>query len=138
MQHFMETYQKIDAKHLDLLETIYTSDIHFIDPAHEIHGLSHLTAYFQSLYNNIHTINFKFADWVQQGSEAYVQWQMQFSHPKIKGGQSVTVPGATFLRFSSDDRVAYHRDYFDLGQMIYQHLPLLGRAISHIKRRLGS
>lgn len=138
MEHFLETYQKLDAKHLDLLSTIYTSDIHFVDPAHEIHGLSHLSAYFESLYRDIHTINFEYTDWLRQGADAYVQWQMQFCHPKIKRGEAVTVPGTTYLRFASDDRVFFHRDYFDLGQMIYQHVPMLGRIIARINRRLGS
>ena len=138
MQHFLETYQKLNAKNLDLLASIYTSDVHFVDPAHEVHGLTQLTAYFRSVYKNVHSIDFKFADWVQQGPEAYVQWQMQYRHPKIKGGKPVTLPGTTFLRFALDDRVDYHRDYFDLGQMIYQHLPLLGSVISQINRRLGS
>ncbi|MBI3907331.1 MAG: transcriptional regulator [Pseudomonas fluorescens] len=30
-----------------------------------------------------------------------------------------------------------HRDDFDAGSLHYEHLPVLGRAIARLKRRLG-
>ncbi|QHF41154.1 transcriptional regulator [Pseudomonas sp. S34] len=30
-----------------------------------------------------------------------------------------------------------HRDYFDAGALLYEHLPVLSRAIAWLKRRLG-
>jgi hypothetical protein len=34
-------------------------------------------------------------------------------------------------------KIYYHRDYFDMGAMLYEHLPLLGRIIQRLKHRLG-
>jgi hypothetical protein len=69
--------------------------------------------------------------------EGYVQWQMNFSHPRLKGGKTIVVDGASYLRFNEAGKVSYHRDYFDLGAMLYEQLPLLGRIIVAVKRRLG-
>ena len=35
------------------------------------------------------------------------------------------------------DKVYRHRDYFDAGALLYEHLPVLGRVIAWLKRRMG-
>ena len=35
------------------------------------------------------------------------------------------------------ERVYRHRDYFDAGALLYEHLPLLGSVIAWLKRRLA-
>ena len=138
MKMFLETYQKLNADNLSELGNLYTEDIRFIDPAHEIRGLVRLTEYFEKLYLNIGSITFNFSDQLRQGTEGYVQWQMSLTHPRLKKGKVVVVPGATYLRFVDSGKVCLHRDYFDLGAMLYEQLPVLGGIISAIKRRLGS
>lgn len=39
------------------------------------------------------------------------------------------------IRFT--DRIFYHEDFYDLGAMIYQHVPVLGRIIRFINQRIG-
>lgn len=138
MKHFLDTFQKLDAGNLDLLTEIYAADIRFIDPAHEIRGLDRLTDYFAALYKNVTAIRFDFHHALSSGNEAWVQWEMAFSHPRIKRGKTVTVSGASHLEFDAAGKVFLHRDYFDLGAMLYEHLPLLGGVITALKRRLGS
>ena len=43
--------------------------------------------------------------------------------------------GASHLRLA-DNRIAYQRDYYDLGAMLYEHIPLLGGAVRAVKARL--
>jgi hypothetical protein len=138
MEQFLKIYQDLSLENIESIEEIYTQDIRFIDPAHEIEGLAALRVYFENLYKNIDHIHFDFLHPTRTENEGYVQWTMTFSHPRIKGGQSITVPGTSFFKFSADNKVCFHRDYFDLGSMLYQHLPLLGTIIKSINRRLGS
>ena len=62
---------------------------------------------------------------------------MTFRHKSLAGGKTILVSGTTFLRLNDDNKVYFHRDYFDLGEMLYEHLPLLGRLLTTIKGRLG-
>jgi len=137
MEKFLTMYQDLSSENLHLLQDVYSSDIQFIDPAHEISGLDKLTEYFSALYQNVTSIDFTFKDVVQQNNQCYLQWDMTFCHKNLAGGKTIVVSGTTFLRFNDDHKVCYHRDYFDLGEMIYEHLPLLGRLLANIKRRLG-
>jgi hypothetical protein len=138
MDKFLDTYQRLTADSLYLLSEIYTKDVRFIDPAHEINGLDPLKAYFANLYRNINAPGFRFTQHLRSADEGYVQWEMDFSHPRLNRGRLITVPGASYLIFSDENRVSLHRDYFDLGAMLYEQLPAFGRVITAIKRRLGS
>ena len=138
MKNFLEVFNSLTSENLHRLDEIYTSDIRFVDPAHEITGIEKLRDYFAKLYANVTSVNFDFHEVVSDGLSGYVQWDMHFAHPRLKGGRTIIVPGASFLRFSSTGKVSYHRDYFDLGSMLYQHLPLIGSVVRSINRRLGS
>jgi hypothetical protein len=58
---------------------------------------------------------------------------MTYSHPKLNKGQQIQVDGMSQLKF--DDKIYAHRDYFDLGQMLYEQVPFLGGLIGLLKKR---
>lgn len=138
MNTFLNTYRELSHDTLHRLDDIYDTNIHFIDPVHEIRGLEELRNYFKTLYQNITSIDFDFLTPMRNGNEGYVHWEMHYSHPRIGKGREITVHGASFLCFTSDDKVRYHRDFFDLGNMLYQHLPVLGSFVKTVNRRLKS
>ncbi len=137
MKRFLETYQQLNSETLHLLGEIYTDDIHFTDPAHELIGLDSLTACFASLYKNIITIEFSFELPVIVGEKGAVEWQMVFRHKKIAGGKQLAVDGASFIECNEQGKVCRHRDYFDLGAMVYEHIPVVGSAIRTLKKRIA-
>ena len=138
MDNFLQTYTSLNHSNLHLLDTMYTDDVTFTDPIHSIKGLPALIAYFEVLYQNINSIEFRFTDPVREGDVGYVQWIMTFSHPKLKKGKLIDVPGASFLKFHHSDKVLFHHDHFDLGCMLYEHIPLFGKVISSIKKRVAT
>ncbi|EKD35816.1 MAG: hypothetical protein ACD_75C01768G0002 [uncultured bacterium] len=137
MENFLKTYKQLNAGNLELLDTIYSDHIRFVDPAHEIVGLDRLRGYFAGLYGNVTSIEFDFRHEMRLGDEGYVQWRMTFSHRRLKGGRPINVEGASYLQFDITNKVYFHRDYFDLGAMLYEQLPVLGTVVIALKRRLG-
>jgi ketosteroid isomerase-like protein len=138
MENFIETYRKLNGDNLHLLSSIYAEDIVFIDPAHTIQGIDNLMSYFASMYSNINSASFHFNNTFRSGDQAYVQWTMEFSHPKLAGGKLISFPGVSSLIFNVNEKVIQHQDFFDMGAMLYEHLPLFGRVIKSIKKRLGT
>lgn len=137
MEKFLRMYQNLHADNLQTLKIVYREDVHFIDPAHRISGIDNLTAYFSALYANIDSIHFSFLEPLVLDSKGYVRWEMTFSHRRLAGGRSITVVGVTYLEFDVQGKVYYHQDYFDLGAMLYEHVPFLGRCVRSIKKGLG-
>ena len=52
------------------------------------------------------------------------------------GNKYINVDGITQLKVV-DDIIVYHKDYYDLGEMVYEHIPLLGYFVKKIKTRLA-
>ncbi len=135
---FLDTFQQLDGDKLHLLRRIYAPTITFIDPIHTVEGIETLIQYYAQLYTNVISLDFSFNNQLHVGNEAYVQWSLLIAHTKLNNGQVNAVPGASYLQFGEDNRVFLHRDYFDLGAMLYEHIPVLGYLLKSIKRRLGT
>ncbi|WP_369991931.1 nuclear transport factor 2 family protein [Pseudomonas xanthosomatis] len=136
LQQFAERFAQLNASNLDTLASLYSEDIDFRDPLHHIHGLAALQAYFAQLYANAHNIRYSFsgADEVAPG-QGYLRWTLHFCHPRLAGGQPIEVQGCSHLQWRQ--RVYAHRDYFDAGALLYEHIPLMGGAIRWLKGRLA-
>lgn len=129
-------YSKLNKHNLHTLQDIYHTNIVFEDAAHRIEGFRSLAEYFDSLYSNVERCDFTIHEQHQSRDDAFLTWTMHLQHPRLAGGKLVEVSGMSHLKFQ-DSKVIYHRDYFDLGEMLYEQLPLLGSVIRTIKRRLG-
>jgi hypothetical protein len=81
-------------------------------------------------------MNFTYQDELIDENSATIVWSMTFSHRKLKGGAPIEVRGITLVRFT--DRIYYHEDFFDLGAMLYQHVPVLGLLIRYLNNRLST
>ncbi|WP_421174450.1 nuclear transport factor 2 family protein [Aeromonas enteropelogenes] len=138
LARFVALYQQLDRQQLHRLSEVYADEVIFIDPAHRIEGLAALSDYFAALYQRLTYCRFVITSQQQQGRQAWLGWTMTFSHPRLRGGKPVTVEGATRLELDEEGKVCLHRDYFDLGAMLYEQLPLLGSLVRTIKGRLGA
>ncbi|MDA0116836.1 nuclear transport factor 2 family protein [Vibrio sp. T11.5] len=131
-----QIYQQLSKDNLHLLNGVYHQDVVFEDSAHRLQGWQALQSYFDSLYTNVRRCDFDIKEQQQSGDSGFLTWSMSLEHPKLQKGKTVVVNGVSHLKFK-DGRVIYHRDYFDLGEMLYENLPLLGSVIKTIKQRLG-
>lgn len=138
LEQFCEVYRRLNRDNLELLSSIYDREIRFRDPAHTLNGLEQLQGYFAGLYCNAEEVSFVFTNHLEAAEQAFVEWTMTLRHPRLERGRQIEVDGASSLRFNRDGLVDRHRDYFDLGALLYEHLPLLGRVITTLKRRLGT
>lgn len=118
-----------------LLDEVYSENVTFKDPIHQIEGLTAYRSYMDSMYSNVVSCEFTYHEhWIGENS-ATIKWDMLFRHLKLGNGKLITVRGITHVRFS--DRIDYHEDVFDVGAMLYEHIPLLGRVLLKIKARLA-
>ena len=134
LNEFNSVYQKLNINNLDLLDSIYHQEVTFIDPIHEINGLTDLQQYFQGLYQNLNSCQSIISNVIAQPDQAAIYWEMIYQHPKLNKGNEVSVFGSSHLR-SKDGKVIYHRDFLDLGSMLYEQLPVLGKVIRLVKSK---
>ncbi len=137
LANFCAFFNKLDNTCTEKLYEVYTEEIVFNDPLRHIEGRNALERYFSNMYENIERCQFTYHTRQQQDNQAFVTWTMEFVHPRLANGQPICVEGCSALTFADDGRVARHRDYFDAGAMLYEHLPLMGRIIRWLKQRVN-
>lgn len=118
------------------VDDFYAKDALFRDPVGEIRGAAAIKAYYARLYENVLSIRFDFESEIVQGDEHVVTWVMTMRHKAIEGGKEVSLPGASHIRFSNGKAV-YHRDYFDMGAFVYEHIPVLGAGVRYVKKKVA-
>lgn len=128
-------YDEFKADNLDQLEEMYHEDVSFTDPIHQVVGLKDLQAYFKHTMENVEYCHFAFDQELVGDDKAFLMWQMRFSHPKLGNGMEIVLPGVTYLSFE-DGKIREQQDHYDLGAMLYEHVPLVGYVIDKIKQRL--
>lgn len=137
LRDFARRFAALDRDSLGTLGELYSEDALFVDPLHEIRGLAAMQGYFAELYANVQALRFDFHGFDQTGDgEGYLRWSMSYRHPRLAGGRPITVDGCSHLQWR-DGKVYRHRDYFDAGALLYEHLPVFGRLIAWLKRRLA-
>jgi len=128
-------YRDFLAQNPENLSSIYRDDVVFRDPLYRIEGLHALMAHFGEMSRGLTQCRFRFEEASITHDGACLPWYMHYSHQSLKGGRPLQLRGCSLLRFS--DKVFYHEDFYDMGAMVYEQVPLLGSLIRKIKSRLG-
>lgn len=134
VERFKEVYNQLDASNLHRLDEIYAEDVRFRDPVHAIEGREALREYLARLYDGVEDCHFDYGEVLSDDRRAMIAWTMRFRHRRFNKGRTIEVVGVSSIEF--DDKVTRHHDYFDMGQMIYERVPVLGALIRRIKSRL--
>jgi hypothetical protein len=131
-----EFYENLDPHNLDTLRTLYAEDICFEDPIHGLQGIGSLMEYFDKLFINVEHCRFKFHRSVVSDEGMFFSWTMMLRHQSVKRGALIRVEGSSYLKHRHG-KIYYHRDYFDLGAMVYENVPLLGPLVRYIRHRMS-
>ena len=134
IERFKDFYKDVKHPKLDIIGDIYTTEVKFRDPVHQIEGLAELHAYLSEMCDNVESGRFEFLDQLIGTDTAYIKWNMYFRHPKL-GKETHVVRGMSQIQFN--DRIYYHEDVYDMGAMIYEHVPVVGWAVTKLRKRLS-
>lgn len=132
-----KTWSELRVKNLEILNDYYDENIHFLDPLSNLKGLANLRAYYQHLYKNVIDIEFVFDDELANEEKQFFTWTMQLQAKGLNKGRPIEVKGCSHIIFSPESgKVIYHRDYFDVGEFIYEQLPVLRWIHRQVKKQM--
>jgi SnoaL-like domain len=114
----------------------YDTKIIFQDPVGKHQGRDALLKYYEGLYKNVKEIKFEFSSFIENGNTVVAIWTMTLRADKLNNGNSFTVDGNSVITFNSLGKAIFHRDYFDMGEFIYERIPVIGFLTKKIKNRL--
>ena len=135
LERFKDNFKDLQQADWSKLGEIYANDIVFRDPVHELRGLVVLEDYFTALCADLNDCRFEYLDQVVSDNSAYLKWVMHFKHPKL-GNKAIDVRGVSHIHWS--ERIEFHEDFYDLGAMLYERLPVLGNVTRWLRLSLAS
>ena len=75
---------------------------------------------------------------ISASSSSVSFWTMVLKAKSLNGGKEIRVIGNSHFRFDPGTGLAlYHRDYFDMGEFIYERIPVVGGLIRFIKGKFA-
>ena len=124
---------------MDLVDVFYHPKAHFSDPIGEHFGTVDIKKYYAGIYGPVTEISFEFKKPILNGNDLALEWIMTFKSKKLNGGENIVVPGLSKISFDpTTNQALEHRDYFDMGSMVYEQIPVFGSVVRWIKNSLKS
>ena len=130
----MGFYADFSKDSIPMIDELYTQDIEFIDPVHRLMGSLALKAYMKSMAANMLHYEMRYIEKIESEGCAHLSWEMSIAHKQLNNNKPILVRGMSLLKFTS--KVYYHEDSYDLGALVYEHVPVVGRIIKSLKSRL--
>ncbi|RUO31680.1 nuclear transport factor 2 family protein [Aliidiomarina sedimenti] len=137
LDQLKEFYAEMEKGKLQSLGDFYHQEVTFEDPVQQVLGLEDLKSYLEHSIENVDYCHFTFEDELVNEKGGFLTWQMRFAHPKIRDGAEIVVPGVTQLKFDDDNGlIREHHDYYDMGALVYEHIPVVGWLTNKVKDRM--
>lgn len=112
---------------------VYAPGAYLNDTLVGIDGSENIRAYFARTVDRARVLRVKFLDRARSGGDYYVRWIMTVEAGGLNGGKPVMSYGVTQFRFDNQGRVLIHKDFWDSGTGLYEHLPVLGRIVQSVR-----
>lgn len=135
LNRFEQFYRDFKGVDMGLLHELYSPEVRFRDPVQEVTGLPQLTRYFAAAQRSVQECRFEFLDRLDAEDRSVFQWQMHYRHPRLNGGESLVLRGMSRVEFR-DVGITAHEDIYDMGAMLYEHVPFFGFGVRWLKQRL--
>jgi hypothetical protein len=137
MERIKSAFTNMNARNVEILDQFYDEKIHFQDPLGVHKGRDSVKSYYANIYKNVTFIEFEYTNTISEGNKHLLVWTMNLKAKGLNSGELVSLAGNSVIIFNEKNLVSYHRDYFDIGEFIYEYIPILGWVIKKIKKKLG-
>lgn len=135
LENFKKYFSQVDVNNNSLLTDIYSDNVVFTDPIHQIQGIKKLIQYFNKLNENLIEGSFFFTDVSINDDKAYLCWDMTLKLKKPK--KIINATGFSVLTFK-EGKIIKQRDFFDVGELFYENIPILGSIVRYIKKKIAA
>ncbi len=132
-QRYRDYLESLTPETLANLSDYVTEDVRFKDPFNDVRGVDAMAQVFRHMFENVQSVRFEVHQAMMEGDDCLMQWRFQGR----LGAGPWAFDGTSAIRFAPDGRVAEHIDYWDAAGNFYERLPVIGRLLSWVRRRLS-
>ena len=126
-------YENLKKDSLDKIDFFYDENVFFKDPFNEFKGRDKLMKVFTHMFENLENPHFVILDTIEDSDGAFLTWDFYL---KIKG-RGYKIHGSSHLKYNKENKIVYHRDYWDVGEEILLKIPFMKFMYSYIQKKLA-
>ena len=138
VQRIVDFFETMQAASVQRMSEFYAVDANFKDPFNEVRGLRQVQDIFNHMYVALHEPHFVVVNTVTQGDQCFIVWDFKFRFKRFDTVTVQTVRGCSHLQLTMGGKIAFHRDYWDAAEELYEKLPVVGGFMRWLKRRANS
>ena len=131
-------YHELAPESVSRFPEFYVEDAYFKDPFNEVRGLPAIQRIFSHMFRQVAEPRFVVTETIADEKGAMLVWEFCFRVRLWGKGEAQVMRGVSHLRFDTDGRVNYHRDYWDTAEELYMKLPALGSLMRGLRRALAA
>jgi limonene-1,2-epoxide hydrolase len=133
-----DAFTRLNYENLHVVDEFYDENLEFHDPIGSLKGRENMRSYYKKMYEGLKSIKFDYHEAISNDKTVVLVWKMTYAVDKLNSGAPIVVEGNSVIKFGGqEDKVVYHRDYFDVGAMVYEFIPVLGWGVRKVKARLA-
>lgn len=138
VQRTIDFFERLSPADIAQIPTHYTDDAFFKDPFNEVSGHAAIGRIFEHMFVALNGPRFVITDCVEQGEGCFLVWEFRFCMKRFDTQTEQVIRGGSHLKYAADGRIAWHRDYWDAAEELYEKLPGLGALMRWLKRQANS
>lgn len=130
----VDFYHRLTPESVGRFSEFYTEEAYFKDPFNEVRGIEAIQRIFRHMFAQVVEPRFVIVEKIADATGAMLVWEFHFRIERWRLCKSHIMRGASHLRFDSDGKINYHRDYWDTAEELYMKVPglaLLMRGLRH-------
>ena len=127
-------FESLSVQTLGTIDKLYSANAHFVDPFNDVRGISAIRTVYAHMFENLGQPRFLVTEVIEQNQRIFMGWMFCFTWR----GRLFEVQGATRFLLSEQGLIEQHQDYWDPSKGIYEKLPILGRILRSLRRRMSA
>ena len=133
LREFKEWFINLNESTLDNIVTYYDENVFFKDPFNEFNGREKLKKLFIHMFNTLKNPHFVFIDNIENSEGIFITWDFIFSYKE----KLLKIHGSSHLKLNHEEKIVYHRDYWDVGEELLLKIPLIKNLYGIFQKKLA-
>ena len=121
LTEFKEWFLNLNESTLENIGSYYDENVFFKDPFNEFNGREKLKKLFIHMFITLKNPHFVFIDNIENSEGIFLTWDFIFSYK----GNLFKIHGSSHLKLNEENKIIYHRDYWDVGEELLLKIPII-------------
>ena len=128
-----EWFSNLNVSALDDIVSYYDEKVFFKDPFNEFNGREKLKKLFLHMFITFKNPHFVFIETIENNEGIFLTWDFIFSYKE----KLFKIPGSSHLKLNDEEKIVYHRDYWDVGEELLLKIPLIKSLYGLFQNKLA-